>query len=222
MPLHRNNMFFGLADKLTDEQWKYVDSIVDKQFTIVNAPSGSGKTTLAVGCAKILKRDLIYIFSPVEENTLGYTPGTVEEKEEKYIVPLKDALIEIGEQPDRVIESQSNINNIKQGNTWVKAMSHVFARGTNIKSTEQSEKLVILDEVQNFTRGELKKILTRIHDNVKVVMIGHDGQCDLKNKNKSGFIPYVKHFENEDYVSVCNLTYNFRGKLAQKADQLTW
>ena len=218
MPLPKDNLLFGFAPKLTDEQKEYVDSIFDNQLTIVNAKAGTGKTTLAVACAKVLQRDLIYIFSPVEEKSLGHTPGTIEEKESKYIVPLRDALLEIGEDPDRAIQSETNIENIKNGNAWVKPMSHVFARGINIKGN----KMVIIDEAQNFTRGELKKVLTRIHDDVKVVMIGHDGQCDLKNPEKSGFIPYLEHFRNEPYAKVCTLTKNFRGRLANHADELTW
>ncbi|WP_425203623.1 PhoH family protein [Priestia megaterium] len=218
MPLPKDNLLFGFAEMLTDEQKEYVDSIFDNQLTIVNAAAGTGKTTLATACAKVLERDLIYIFSPVEEKALGYTPGTVEEKEMKYVVPLKDALLEIGEIPDRVIQCEGNEDNMKNGNAWVKTMSHVFARGTNIKGN----KLVIIDEVQNFTRGEIKKVLTRIHSDVKVVMIGHDGQIDLKDRSKSGFLPYLEHFKDEKYAQVCNLTVNFRGELAQHADKLTW
>lgn len=218
MPLPKNNLFFGYASKLTNEQKEYVDSIIDNQLTIVNAKAGTGKTTLAVMAARFLERDLVYIFSPVEERALGYTPGSVEEKEAKYIVPLKDALLEIDEEPDRVLVYEDNIDNVKNGNAWVRAMSHTFARGTNIKGN----KLVIIDEAQNFTRGELKKGLTRIHDDCKVVIIGHDGQIDLNDPKKSGFIPYLEHFKDEQYAKVCNLNVNFRGMLAQHADELKW
>lgn len=218
MPLPIDHLFFGYGHKLTDEQREYIDSIIDNQLTIVNAKAGTGKTTLACMTARYLQRDLVYIFSPVEEKTLGYTPGSVEEKEMKYIVPLKDAILEMNEDPNRVIEFEDNIDNIKNGNTWVKAMSHTFARGINIKG----HKLVVIDETQNFTRGELKKVLTRIHDDVKVVIIGHDGQCDLKDSKKSGFIPYLDHFKNEPYAKICTLTKNFRGKLANHADELKW
>ncbi|MFS0643696.1 PhoH family protein [Siminovitchia sp. 179-K 8D1 HS] len=218
MPLPKNNLFFGYANKLTKEQREYVDSIIDNQMTIVNASAGTGKTTLAVMAARLLERDLVYIFSPVEERTLGYTPGTVEEKEAKYIVPLKDALLEMNEDPNKAIIFEDNIENIKNGNAWVQAMSHAFARGTNIKG----EKLVVIDETQNFTKGELKKVLTRIHDEVKVVMIGHDGQIDLKDPKKSGFIPYLEHFRDQPYAKVCELTVNFRGNLARHADSLKW
>jgi len=218
MPLPKNNMFFGFADKLTEEQKEYVNSIIDNQFTIVNAPSGTGKTTLAVACSKLLSMELFYIFSPVSERKLGFSPGSIEEKESKYIIPLIDALLEIGEVPEKVIISSDNIENVKNGKAWVKPMSHIFARGINLKGN----KFIIIDEAQNFTREELKKILTRIHDDCKVVMIGHDGQCDLDNPNKSGFLPYLKHFKNEPYVKVCKLTQNFRGRLANHADLLKW
>lgn len=218
MPLPKDNLFFGLAKKLTDEQREYADSIFDNQITFVNAMSGSGKTTIAVGCAKILKRDLIYIFSPTEERKLGYSTGSIEDKERKYITPLIDALLEINEMPDRAIISEDNIENVKNGNAWVKPMSHIFARGSNIKGN----KLVILDEAQNFTRGDLKKILTRIHDDVKVVVIGHSLQCDLDNPKKSGFEAYIEHFRNEEYAKICHLTKNFRGRLSTHADLLEW
>jgi phosphate starvation-inducible PhoH-like protein len=217
MPLPKNNLLFGFEPKLTDEQREYVNSIFDNQMTIVNAKSGTGKTTLAVACAKLLKKDLVYIFSPCEEDALGYTPGDVEEKESKYVQPLIDALEEINEDPSKVIFRKENYENLKNGSVWVYPKSHVFARGTNIKKMT-----VIIDEAQNFTRGELKKVLTRIHDSCKVIIIGHDGQCDLDDPSKSGFVPYVEHFKDEPYVNICKLTHNFRGKLAQKADQLTW
>lgn len=215
MPLPKSNPLFGFAPKLTEEQKEYVDSIFDNHVTIVNACAGSGKTTLAVACAKILGMELLYIFSPVEESVLGFTPGDVFDKESKYTSPLKDALLKINEVPDRVIISKENIQNVKNGTAWVTPVSHVFARGTNIE-----DKFVIIDESQNFTRSELKKLLTRIHESCKVVMIGHDKQCDLKNPSKSGFVPYIEHLKDEDYVKVCNLTHNFRGRLATKADQL--
>lgn len=222
MPIPEDTMFFGLRDKLTDEQLEYVNAIYDYQFVACNAPAGTGKTTLAVMAAKLLERDLIYIFSPVEEGRLGFLPGKLAEKEAPYFTPLHDALIEMGENPYKVIENEDNIENIKAGNTWVKAMSHVFARGINIKNDEFSKKLVIIDESQNFQRNELKKVLTRIHDDVKVVMIGHDKQCDLNNPRKSGFVPYINHFEGQPYFKSLTLTHNFRGKLANHADQLTW
>ena len=207
-------LFYGLS--LTEEQRIYVDSIFDNQMTIVNARSGTGKTTLAVGAAHILDMPLVYTFSPVEEGSIGHTPGTVEEKERKYIQPLLDALHEIDVDPRFALKSENNPDMINE-KAWVEAKSHTFLRGSNIKDS-----VVIIDESQNLTRGELKKILTRIHDSSKVVMIGHTEQIDLKRPEKSGFEPYLEHFRNEPYAKVVELTKNFRGRLAQHADELSW
>jgi len=215
MPLPKDNLLFGYAEKLTDEQREYVDSMFDNQLTIVNSKSGTGKTTLAVAVARVLQMDLLYVFSPVEEDSLGFSPGSIEQKEEKYFQPLKDALVEINEHPDKVIALEDNIENVKNGNTWVEAKSHVFARGTNIK-----DKFVIVDEVQNFTKSELRKLLTRVHDDCKVVLIGHTGQIDLDRPQDSGFAPYIEHFKKKDYCNVVNLSWNFRGRLATDADNL--
>lgn len=215
MPLpQESELFYGL--KLTDEQREYVDSIFDNQLTIVNAKAGTGKTTLAVGAAKILNKPLYYIFAPVEEDALGYTPGNVEEKEAKYIQPLLDALKEIKEDHRFALHREDNPDHIDKM-AWVHAKSHVFARGTNIKGAT-----VIIDEGQNMTRGELKKVLTRIHDDCKVILIGHDAQCDLDDRSKSGFTPYIEHFRVKDYCKIINLTKNFRGRLAKHADELHW
>src|SRR5690606_8015955 len=45
-------------------------------------------TTLAVACAKLIGKPLYYTFATVEEDSLGFTPGDVEDKESKYITPL--------------------------------------------------------------------------------------------------------------------------------------
>lgn len=217
MPLPKDNMFFGYADKLTAEQRKYVNSIFDKRFVIVNAASGTGKTTLAVMAAKLIGKPLYYIFSPVEEGRMGFRPGTQKEKEEAYLTPLKDALYEMNEDPTRSIFDVERLDDAKRGSAWVYPMSHVFARGMNIK-----DKTVIIDESQNFKKSELKKILTRVHDSCTLIMIGHDGQNDLDKPEKSGFIPYLEHFRNESYVDVCELTKNFRGQIATHADSLIW
>jgi len=113
--------------------------------------------------------------------------------------------------------SAKQIPDMINDKAWVEAKSHTFLRGGNIKGST-----VIIDEAQNLTRGELKKVLTRIHPDTTVIMIGHDGQIDLKKPEKSGFTPYLEHFSGESYVKVVELTKNFRGPLAQKADELTW
>lgn len=215
----RDTLFFGMRDKLTREQADYLDSIFANKITFVNARSGSGKTTLAVGAARLLHKPLVYIFAPVEEDKMGFRPGEQHEKEAEYLQPLKDALLEINENPMQAIFDPEITDKQKNGSddSWVFPMSHIFARGTNIKGA-----VVIITEAQNFTRGELKKVLTRIHDDCTVIVEGHVGQIDLEDPRKSGFLPYLKHYSDEDYVGTIELTINFRGEISRKADELTW
>ncbi|MGG4124746.1 PhoH family protein [Bacillus licheniformis] len=218
-PLGKYELFFGL--NLTDDQNAYVDSIFDNQITFVNAKAGTGKTTLAVASARIMKdmnpeQDLYYVFSPVEEGKMGYRPGDQNEKELAYRQPLVDALETIKENPLQAIYNEKDSLALKQGRHWVFPQSHVFMRGTNKKACT-----LIIDEAQNFTHGELKKVLTRVHDNTKVIVIGHIGQCDLKDSSLSGFADYMEWFSKEPYCGVHKLTKNFRGRLAQHADNFS-
>lgn len=212
-----DGLFFGFGPVLTDEQSGFVQSMFTKQITFVDAKSGTGKTTLAVAAAKLIGKPLMYVFSPVQEGKMGFRPGSQKTKEIEYHQPLIDALLEIGENPSQVIFDEENIENMKNGTVWVYPKSHIFARGTNIK-----EFTVIIDEAQNFTRGELKKLLTRFHDAATIIVIGHRGQCDLPNPSKSGFVPYMDHFRNKEYCGIHMLSHNFRGRLAQHADDLEW
>ena len=207
----KETMFFGFT--LTAEQEKYVDSIFENRLTIVNAKSGTGKTTLAVAAAKLIGKPLLYTFSPVEERTLGYKKGTIEEKESTYIQPLIDALIQINDLEGLCLTLDSA--NKKNGKAWVETRSHVFTRGINL-----SGYTIIIDEAQNWTKSELKKFLTRIHDDCTVVVTGHTGQVDLTPVSKSGFPRVIEHFSEKGYCKTCELTKNFRGQLSQDADEL--
>lgn len=211
MPLPKNTMFYGL--KLTDEQKVYADSIYDKLFTGVQARAGSGKTTVAVGTARLMGKDVHYIFPTVQEKALGFTTGDVKQKEAKYLRPLYDALEAIGENPMQAIVGDDPRQQ-KKGTGWVHAYSHNYMRGGNIKDS-----VVIIDEAQNLTMLELRTILTRIHDNCHVVLAGDKNQCDIDPK-KSGFIPYLTHYSTESYFQLVELTKNFRGRISAHAETL--
>lgn len=209
----KDNMWWGYANKFTSEQWEYINSIQNKQLTIVNAPAGTGKTTIAVMAAKLLGKTLTYVFFPVEEDKMGHRPGTQEEKEAEYLVPLYDALYEMKENPEKAIFSETNLS----GQAWVHAKSHTFMRGSNLKDT-----VLVIAESQNGTIPQVKKILTRVHDSTKVIMEGHSGQIDLKNPNQSALVPSIEHFTGKPYAGIVTLSKNFRGQLAQDADRLKY
>ena len=211
--------FFGF--KLDEEQVKFRDAIWDKDKLIVfcNARAGTGKTTIATATADLLVKygfykGIVYIASPTQEQKQGYLKGTIEEKSEPYFEPFYQALEKIGVNLNTA--TYADIMNEKNGTAYIECMTHTFLRGCNFEN-----KVIILDEAQNYYTDELKKVLTRIHDNCKVVVIGHSGQIDLyNNPQNSGFVRYLNHFSKDDRCAVCQLTHNYRGWISNFADEL--
>jgi len=212
MPLDKHNLFYDLRKDATEEQLFLADSIIDYNVVFSNSEAGTGKTTWATAALYYLyetkKIDKIYyIVSPVEEDKMGFRPGTQGEKEADYAHPLHDALAKIGLQPDKALDAKYGC---------FEMATHVFLRGRNLERVG-----IILDEAQNYTVSELKKTITRVHDNCHLVVMGHTGQIDLKNKAKSGFAKAIEHFGKlENRVRICPLTKNFRGWISQHADKL--
>ena len=206
---------------LDAEQAVFVREIMDPDKTIVfcNAKAGTGKTTLAMGAANILVKDkrnnlngIVYIVSPYGEEKQGYLPGDITQKSEIYYEPAYQAMIENGMNVNSDVMSES-MTSKKKGDAFVKLLTHTYLRGTNLE-----RKVIIIDEAQNFTAAELKKVLTRIHDDCKVIVVGHTGQIDISAK--SGFAQYIEHFRNQERCAVCELTVNHRGWLSTHADAL--
>ena len=207
--------------KFDEEKEKFRDAIWDKDNLIVfcNARAGTGKTTIATAPADLLvKYDfykrIVYIASPTQEQKQGYLKGTIEEKSEPYFEPFYQALEKIGVNLNTA--TYADIMNEKNGTAYIECMTHTFLRGCNFEN-----KVIILDEAQNYYTDELKKVLTRIHDNCKVIVIGHSGQIDLyNNPQNSGFVRYLNHFSKDDRCAVCQLTHNYRGWISNFADEL--
>lgn len=219
-----DDQFYGMI--LDKDQIKLKDAIWsdDTILVIVDAKAGTGKTTVAVGVANLLVHygrydGIVYIASPVNEIKQGYLPGSLEEKSAPYFDPIYEALLKCNVNLNTALSSK--IENNKYGTAYVDTITHTYLRGTNFEN-----KVVIIDESQNYYADELKKVLTRIHDNCKVILIGHTGQVDIyKNKDRSGFKYYLDYynnpkFSNDPRVAICELHTNHRGWLSTTADDL--
>ena len=212
--------FYGF--KLDSQQKEFAEAILNPEKLIIfcNACAGSGKTFVAVATANLLVQHgaydgIVYVVSPVQEEKSGFLPGDADSKTKVYTAPLYDALYKLEINPNTAVKQES-IMNLKNGTGYIDCVSHLWLRGCNLEN-----KVVIVEESQNFYQDELKKVLTRISDNSKTIVIGHTGQCDLYHyPERSGFAPYIEHFKNESYAQVCTLTKNYRGKVSTHADEL--
>ena len=218
----KEHPFYGL--ELDEEQKAFRDAIWDENKLIVfcNAKAGTGKTLIATATANLLVQygrydGIVYISSPTQEEKLGFLPGEITEKTAVYNEPFLEALIKLNINPHTAI-NQMDIANQKNGTGYIDVTTHVYLRGCNFEN-----KVVILDETQNYYCDELKKTLTRMSDNCKVVVIGHSGQIDLYHKpENSGFVRYLNHFKDDARTEVCELKTNHRGWISSHADELIY
>lgn len=211
--------FYGL--RLDAEQMAFAEAILSPDIDIVfcNSKAGSGKTTIATGAANMLVQhgqynEIIYIMSPYGERKQGWLPGTITEKSSVYFEAFYQALINCNINPATAINTESMVNQ-KNGTSYIACITDTFLRGSTLDNA-----VIIIDEAQNYTTEQLKKTLTRVGSHAKVVVIGHDKQCDLDTPCKSGFTQYIRHFEGQPRAAICNLTNNYRSWISKHADDL--
>lgn len=211
-----HELFCGIQCNEDQEKFKQAILSDENQVIIADATAGSGKTLIAIACAKQLVSygdydGLVYIFPTVEETSLGYRPGSTSEKEADYLEPLYQALTKINEIPSRVI---SNDITEKNGTAWITARSATFMRGINLEN-----KVVIVDECQNLSVPIIKRILSRAHDNCKIIILGCQAQTDVP-LSKSGFKQLIEHMNDYEGCVKCELPISYRGRLAMHIDKL--
>ena len=155
----------------TAGQRRYVEAARNNTLTFALGPAGTGKTYLAMAMAvAALKRHevgRIVLCRPVVEagESLGYLPGTLQEKLDPYVRPLYDALFDMTD-----MEKGNAL--IEQGIIEIAPLAYMRGRTLN-------DAFVILDEAQNTTPEQMKMFLTRLGFRSRFVVTGDCSQRDL-------------------------------------------
>lgn len=194
----------------TDNQRLYLDAIRDHDLTFAFGPAGTGKTYLAVAAAVHLLREgaitRVILCRPAVEagEKLGFLPGGLEEKVNPYLRPLLDALHDMMDYRDmrRFIESDV-----------VEIVPLAFMRGRTLNGA-----VIILDEAQNTTKGQMKMFLTRMGHGSKMIVTGDTTQIDLPDATQSGLIDAVRRLRRVKGIATVALTGEdvVRHKLVQR------
>ena len=175
----------------------------DTRIIFVNGPAGTAKTLLATYCAlqmlnmKVIT-DIMYLRSAVEssDRSLGFLPGSADEKLRFYNLPFLDKLEEL------LLETKAE--KLEEENR-VSMFPVNFARGMNWIA-----KCIILDEAQNSTEKEITTVLTRLGKNSRCFILADPMQTDLKSGSiTGGFKKMTNVFSDEESKSFGVHTFTF-------------
>lgn len=162
----------------SDSQRYYIESLTNSKLTIGTGPAGSGKSFLAMAIAveKLLANDVskVVITRPIVEagESLGFLPGTFEEKISPYLLPLLDALNDlVGPTMAKKLLEDGKIE---------------FAPLAYMRGRTFTNCYVILDEAQNTTIEQMKLFVTRIGEYSQFAVNGDGSQSDLRGVPENG------------------------------------
>lgn len=197
-----NTKFDTKFDAKSDGQTLYKKSLFDKKIDLIvcNGPAGSGKTSLAcdyaINMLKNNKCKKIILTRPtvaIEEN-LGFLPGGINDKMYPWTIPIFDIFLEYFTKKDLDLYVKENI---------IEICPLGFIQGRTFKDA-----IIIADEMQNSSSGQMFMLLTRIGTNSKMIVNGDLTQTSMRNNGLEDLIDkiYKKWSNNKDELQKNNLS----------------
>ncbi|KZN46367.1 PhoH family protein [Pseudoalteromonas luteoviolacea] len=198
-----------------------LDALLDPnvELVVLTGPAGCGKTLLALASAlEMIIEKGIYDKVIVTRNTpeiaesIGFLPGTEEEKMAPWLAAITDTLEVLHKHDESPISSRNYI--MEKANIQFKSVN--FMRGRSIQNA-----VVILDESQNLTASQLKTIITRCGEGTKLICTGNLAQIDSNYLTPvtSGLTYIVERFKDFEGSATINLNGVVRSRLASFAEE---
>jgi phosphate starvation-inducible PhoH-like protein len=199
----KNDIKFSIS--LSDEQRVAKAKIIETPYNFILGQAGSGKTLLAVQIAldMFFKRQVnkIIITRPTVSNEdNGFLPGSLAEKMDPWLVPLRSNMRKVYNKPELLEKME------KEENIELVSLAHF--RGRTFDTA-----ICIVDECQNLTKQQLQMVLSRLGKDSIMILTGDKHQIDLKFKNdsaiheiakisKSRFVNEIILLENHRHVAL--------------------
>jgi phosphate starvation-inducible PhoH-like protein len=191
---------------LNEEQKLAKQLIINNQIVIVTGRAGSGKSLICAQAALdfLMKKQCNHIYvtrATIEVGgSLGFLPGDLEDKFNPYLEAFQENLEKCY---DRV-----KIQELVKGKKVV-AYPVQFIRGKTI------DDVLVVEEAQNLSKGEMLAILTRLGKTGKIIINGDNEQKDIKESytGLSYAIDISKKIEGIEWIK---LKANHRSDLVGK------
>ena len=186
---------------LSEEQKIAKSNILEHPYNFLLGKAGSGKTLLAVQVALDMyftrQVNKIIITRPTVSNEdNGYLPGSLQEKMEPWLVPIRSNMRKVYNKP-MILEKMEKEENIE-----LVSLSHF--RGRTFDGA-----VCIVDEFQNLTKPQLGMVLGRLGKGSTMILTGDPQQIDLKFANDSA-IHEVPKLKDSKFVHTITLKDNHR------------
>lgn len=194
------------AVTLNEEQKLAKQLIIDNQIVIVTGRAGSGKSLVCAQAALdfLMKKQCNHIYvtrATIEVgSSLGFLPGDLEDKFNPYLEAFQENLEKCYDK----VKIQELVKNKK-----VVAYPVQFIRGKTI------DDVLVVEEAQNLSKGEMLAILTRLGKTGKIIINGDNEQKDIKESytGLSYAIDISKKIEGIEWIK---LKANHRSDLVGK------
>lgn len=219
-----------------------LDALLDPEISLVTCygQAGTGKTLLAVaaGLSQVFGRTYngLTVSRPIVAmgQTVGFLPGSLQEKMRPWLQPVYDALDLLmrpvdnqqgpqrkknrflpDKQPSQVEAAAPYDPLIQQGVIEIEALCYI--RGRSIP-----DRFFILDEAQQLTPLEAKTVVTRMSRGSKLVLVGDPAQIDnpYVDSRSNGLVYTRQRMRGQPFAAHVPLAKGERSPLAEAAARL--
>ena len=200
----------------------------------ISGPAGSGKSFLTLAAAwERLERghfDRIVVTRAMVDvgTSMGFLPGTLEEKLRPWGGPIEDNLRAIVQvpSPDEGRGGSGSKRGMQRAakpfdaKTWLEMEDRLeLVPLTYIRGRTFRKSIVILEEAQNIERGPLKVLLTRLGEGSIIIILGDSSQIDNQflSRRNNGLVHAKNAFRGWPQAVHVQLKSIVRSDLAEAA-----
>ena len=211
----------GIKPKNLEQDFA-VDILMDPSLSAIALiwSAGSGKTLLSIAAAVSQKKEYerILVARPAIElsnKTMGFLPGTLEEKYNPYLAPVRSSCrLIMSKTEEKKKESDVKI--------WMDDKGIELLPLSMIRGETFHDSFILVDEAQNLTPTEVKTMVSRAGDGTKIVFTGDINQIDVQylTKETNGLSHLIDRFRGQKFFAYIEMQKSVRSALAEAADKL--